>query len=83
MVPIQAVQPTASGSVVYVVTKDQVIDVRPVTVAGTDGDQAGIAAGLKPGERVVVEGQIALSKGTKVTEAPRPLADSLPSAGTK
>jgi multidrug efflux system membrane fusion protein len=81
MVPIQAVQPTTSGSVVYVVTKDQTIDVRPVTVAGTEGDLAGIATGLKSGEHVVIEGQMALAKGTKVAEAPGPVADSLPSKG--
>jgi multidrug efflux system membrane fusion protein len=83
MVPIQAVQPTTSGSVVYVVTTDQTIEVRPVTVAGTEGDQAGIAAGLKSGEHVVIEGQVALAKGTKVAEAPGPFADSLPSKGVK
>ena len=69
MVPTQAVQPTSSGSVVYVVAVDHTIDVRQVTVAGEDGDQTAITAGLKVGEHVVVEGQIALTQGTKVAEA--------------
>jgi membrane fusion protein, multidrug efflux system len=69
MVPTQAVQPTSSGSVVYVVAANQTIDVRQVTVAGIDADQTGIAAGLKPGDHVIVEGQMALAQGAKVTEA--------------
>ena len=69
MVPTQAVQPTSSGSVVYVVVTNQTIDVRKVTVAGADGAQTGLAAGLNVGEHVVVEGQISLTQGTKVFEA--------------
>jgi multidrug efflux system membrane fusion protein len=69
LVPTQAIQPTSSGSVVYVIGPDQTVDVRAVTVAGADADKTGIAAGLKPGEHVVVEGQMALGQGTRVEEA--------------
>ena len=69
MVPTQAVQPMASGSVVYVVSPHQTIEIRPVTVAGAEADKTGIIAGLNPGEHVVIEGQIALAQGAKVAES--------------
>lgn len=68
-VPSVAIQTTQSGTVVYVVGVDGKIAVRPITVALTDGDRAGIAAGLAAGERVVVEGQASLAAGTSVVDA--------------
>ncbi|WP_439607311.1 efflux RND transporter periplasmic adaptor subunit [Hydrogenophaga sp.] len=40
---------------------------RPVVVAGADGNEVVIAAGLKPGEEVVAVGSHVLSPGQKVT----------------
>ena len=42
------------------------VEVRPVKVALIEGGEALIDEGLKPGERVVVEGQYRLQAGTKV-----------------
>ncbi len=66
LVPNVAVMPTDKGEVAYVVTSDNKIDQRPVTVALRVGDQAGVSSGLKAGDRVVVEGQAAIFPGATV-----------------
>lgn len=66
LVPNVAVMPTDKGEVAYVVTADNKIDQRMVKVALRVGDQAGIASGLKAGDRVVVEGQAAIFPGATV-----------------
>ncbi len=68
LVPTVAVQPAAQGSIVFAVTPAGRIDVRKVRLAGTAGAVAAIASGLKPGEHVVVEGQLQLANGMKVRE---------------
>jgi len=45
----------------------QTVQPRPVTVAGADGNEVLIAAGLQPGEEVVAVGTHVLSAGQKVT----------------
>ncbi|WP_051231415.1 efflux RND transporter periplasmic adaptor subunit [Kaistia adipata] len=80
IVPTVAVQPGQSGSNVFVVKPDDTIDVRAVDVVGIVGDRAGIATGLRAGEKVVTEGQLSLAAGMKVAirqpaaapAAPRP-----------
>ena len=67
VVPTPAVQPGQNGSFVYVVGADQTVTPRPVTVAWTDGDDTVIAAGLEGGETVVVDGQLRLTPGARVT----------------
>lgn len=68
LVPTVAVQPAAEGSIVFVVTPRDKIDVRPVKIAGAVGDVTAIASGLKAGEHVVVEGQLQLTNGMSVRE---------------
>src|SRR5712671_410321 len=65
-VPTQAVQTSQSGQYVFVVKADNTADLRPVTVSSAFGAESVIASGLQPGERVVVEGALRLTKGTKV-----------------
>ena len=69
LVPTVAVQQGASGPLVYVVGANQQVELRPVEVAGTVGDRTGINKGLAAGEHVVVEGQINLRNGSRVTES--------------
>jgi len=69
LVPGVAVTPGQAGSTVFVVKPDNSVEVRPVTVALRVGDMAGISDGLKPGEAVVTEGQLAVAAGTKVAVA--------------
>lgn len=68
VVPSPAVQPSQSGSFVFVV-ENGVAKVRPVTVERTVNMQSVISKGLTGGETVVLDGQLQLVDGTRV--APR------------
>ncbi|UDL89789.1 efflux RND transporter periplasmic adaptor subunit [Mesorhizobium sp. PAMC28654] len=67
-IPTVAVQPSQKGSFVYVVKADNTVEMRPIQVALTEGDNSAISQGLKSGERVVTEGQTRLKNGTPVHE---------------
>jgi membrane fusion protein, multidrug efflux system len=78
-VPLVALQTGASGPHVFVVGPGDVVEVRPVEPLATKSDEAVIAKGLTPGERVVVEGHARLREGSSINEtalAPKPLAQS-------
>jgi RND family efflux transporter MFP subunit len=64
-VPTAAVQVGQSGSYVFVVKNDAAM-VRPVTVERTLETESIISKGLEDGEKVVVDGQLLLTNGTKV-----------------
>jgi membrane fusion protein, multidrug efflux system len=71
LVPSQAVQISQSGPFVFVVKPDNTVDQRPVKPGQReDGDLTVIESGVKPGETVVVTGQLALSPGAKVEPKP-------------
>ncbi|MBZ9732467.1 efflux RND transporter periplasmic adaptor subunit [Mesorhizobium sp. CA18] len=67
-VPTVAVQPSQKGPFVYVVKPDNTVEMRPVQVALTEGQNSAISDGLKSGEKVVVEGQTRLKNGAAVHE---------------
>lgn len=67
-VPTVAVQPSQNGPFVYVVKPDNTVEMRPVQVALTEGQNSAISDGLKSGEKVVVEGQTRLKNGAAVHE---------------
>ncbi|PYJ68811.1 MAG: hypothetical protein DME76_11120 [Verrucomicrobia bacterium] len=84
LVPSQAVQVSQSGPFVFVVKPDNTVELRAVKPGQLqDGDLVVLENGVKPGETVVVTGQLALSPGAKV--APQPYAAQTPqqSAGSK
>ena len=66
VVPNQAVTPSQSGQMVYVVKKDSTVEARGVTVARVAGPDAVIGKGLEPGETVVTDGQLRLVPGARV-----------------
>ena len=70
LVPVVALQPNGDGSICYVVGPDKTVEQRKVKVAFNAGETAGVMSGLKGGETIVVEGQAALSNGSRVTIAP-------------
>ncbi len=71
LVPSQAVQISQNGPFVFVVKPDNTVDLRPVKPGQPqDGDLTVIESGVKPGETVVVTGQLALSPGAKVEPKP-------------
>ncbi|MGB0084496.1 MAG: efflux RND transporter periplasmic adaptor subunit [Rhodomicrobiaceae bacterium] len=67
VVSSEAVQAGQSSPFVFVIRPDMTAELRPVTVDRVIGGEAVIAQGLTPGETVVVDGQLRLSEGTKVT----------------
>lgn len=64
-IPGEAIQMGQGGSFVFVV-EDGMAHVRPVTVARTVDGEAVVSAGLKGGETVVTDGQLALREGARV-----------------
>jgi len=66
--PLVAVQPSQDGPFVFVVKPDMTVERRPVEVAEARGSVAAFASGLKPTEKVVVEGQQRLKNGMTVIE---------------
>jgi multidrug efflux system membrane fusion protein len=66
VVPATAVQNGQQGKYVYAVRADGTATVQPVQTSRNYGQLAVIDSGLKPGERVIVDGQIAVIPNNKV-----------------
>jgi multidrug efflux system membrane fusion protein len=66
LVPSQAVQVSQSGPFVFVVKSDNTVDLRPVKPGQRQEGELTVVEGVKPGETVVVTGQLALSPGAKI-----------------
>ena len=67
VVPTAAVQSGQQGTYVYVVKADKTVELRPVTVTRTHGDDSIINNGVTPGEIVVTDGQLRLVPGSRVS----------------
>lgn len=67
VIPTGAVQRGPKGTFVYIVKDDNSVATQPITVQRQDEDQAVVASGLEPPQRVVTSGFARLSEGTKVT----------------
>jgi multidrug efflux system membrane fusion protein len=65
--PADSVQNGPQGQYVYVVRPDMTAELRTVTVDRVEGPSAIVAAGLKPGEQVVTQGQLRLGPGSRVS----------------
>jgi multidrug efflux system membrane fusion protein len=68
VVPSRAVQTGQKGTYVFVVGADAVAEQRPIAVDRTYGEDTVVAGGLRPGERVVTDGQLRLKPGSKVAD---------------
>ena len=66
LVSSQAVQTSQEGQIVFVVKPDLTVEIRPVEVGRTINGDVIVTKGLKPGERVVTDGQLRLVSGAKV-----------------
>ena len=67
VVPAAALQRGPQGSsFTYVVKPDKTVEVRPVKVSLTQGDQSVITSGVAPGDQVVTDGQDKLQAGSHV-----------------
>jgi len=69
LVPASAPQTSAKGEFLYVVKEDSTAEMRPVTLGQRHEDRVVVAQGLAAGERVVIEGQMAIMPGGKVRVA--------------
>jgi multidrug efflux system membrane fusion protein len=95
VVPDAVIQRGPEGAFAFVIRDDQTVEVRPVKVAPRSGAQVGqgetiIADGLRPGERIVVDGQYKLQQGSHVkladgaaTEGRKPKAEGSPKPETR
>ena len=70
VVPSTAVQASQQGQYVFVVKKDQTVELRTVAVARTRGDESIIQSGLRTGETVVTDGHIRLVPGSRINVKP-------------
>ncbi len=66
VVPRDAVNVGPDSNYVYVVGEDNVVASKPVTVLNDDGTTDAIKGGVRPGDEVVVRGQLGITPGTKV-----------------
>ncbi len=64
--PAAAVRTSQTGHYVFVVKPDSTAELRTVEAARTWNDFTVVDKGLKPGERVIVEGQVRVKSGIKV-----------------
>jgi membrane fusion protein, multidrug efflux system len=84
-VPSAAIQIGQNGPYVFVVRPDSTVELRLVRVSRTVNNRSVIAEGLVAGDRIVVDGQLRLANGTRVTvarpeNAPPPKAQPIPVA---
>ncbi|MBI4081642.1 MAG: efflux RND transporter periplasmic adaptor subunit [Candidatus Lambdaproteobacteria bacterium] len=67
VVSAHAVQASQEGAIVFVVRPDLTAEVRRVKINRTVGDQAVIEEGLADDEQVVIDGQLRLIEGSRVS----------------
>lgn len=70
LIPQRAVLQGPRGPFVYVVNQDEKIEIRDVAASDWKGDQWFIESGLKPGDRVVVNGLMKIGPGAPVKAIP-------------
>ena len=69
LLPVAAIQRSPQSTFVWVVRPDSEVEMRPVEVLWTEGDQSAVSKGVSAGDRVVVEGVDKLQPGAKVAVA--------------
>lgn len=80
LVPQRAVQQGASGSVVFVVGEGNIAQPREIKAAGWLGSQWLIEEGLRPGERIIVDGIQRVMPGAPVQPVPAGVNGAAPLA---
>lgn len=66
LVPTKAIQTGQQGDFVYVVTPENIAESRNVQTSGTYQNMTLVTAGVQPGEKVVVDGQMRVAPNSKV-----------------
>ena len=80
LVPVLAVQEQQGAKITYVVEAENKVGLRPVTLDERVGDTYVVAKGLKPGERVIVEGAQKVRPGMQVKVEQKSGAGAAPAA---
>lgn len=82
LVPQRAVQQGAKGSIVFVVGKDDKVEMREIVATNWQGNQWIVQEGLQVGDRVIVEGLHKIAPGAPVKPVPVPASvpDTVPTA---
>src|SRR5262245_32941090 len=75
LIPAVAIQSSQRGPFVFVAKPDQRAEMRMIQVIAIEGDRAALRTGVKEGERVIVEGQMRLVDGARVTEVSSPAGE--------
>jgi membrane fusion protein (multidrug efflux system) len=70
LVPQRAIQQLQDEQTVLTVGSDNIVQLRIITTAERVGDNWIVEQGLKPGDRVVVEGQLKVRPGARVMPTP-------------
>jgi multidrug efflux system membrane fusion protein len=70
VVPSQAVQAGQQGPFVFVVKPDLTVESRPIKIGRRLARDLVVEEGLKPGERIVTDGQLRLTPGARVEVKP-------------
>ena len=65
-IPTVALQTGQKNAFVYVVGPDSIAHIRAVTPGISEKDRIEIVAGVQPGDKIVVDGQLQLSDGAPV-----------------
>ncbi len=76
LIPVPAIQRGPQGTYVYLVGQGNVVNIRPITIAQTTGDTAGLSSGLTQGDVVVTDGQDKLQDGSKIVPSTAPAGNS-------
>ena len=79
VVPASVIQRGPEGAFAFVIKEDQTVEMRPVKVGQIEKGEALVEEGLKPGERVVVDGQYKLQKGSRIRTSDSPGGGARPS----
>jgi len=81
LVPVPAIQRGPQGTYVYLVGQGNTVSIRPIVIALTTGDTAGLSSGLKQGDVVVTDGQDKLQDGSKIVPNTSPAGNASTDAG--
>jgi RND family efflux transporter MFP subunit len=70
VIPLATIVQTVRGSIVFVIDKENKAAIRPVQIVQSQGDDAAVT-GLKPGEKIALEGRQNLRPGSTAIERAR------------
>ena len=77
LIPMQAVEFQGEQRFVYLLDDEEKVQRRAVVLGDTQGSQVSVVSGLQAGERLVVEGVVALKSGQRVQVMPTGKPDAV------